>query len=274
MNRVSVVRAERERTVPKVSIIMTSYNKPTFVGRAIEAILQQTCTDFELLLMDDNSNEETQKAMEPFLEDERVLFFRSDTKSIHERASKVRYAVLINKALDMAKGKFISYATDDNIYHPERLEKMVRKLESDPQLQIVYSASTTTHLNSHEETVKIIQRPATSVQWIASCAIDHCSIMHRKSILTTIHNKWGSYWDEDPQFYRTGDARFFWRLNHFWPFHPLNEELDTNFITDVSFHHELFAEEKSEFIKLLPVQRTCKELREDIRKKNRRWSKR
>ena len=64
----------------KVSIIMTSYNKPHFVGKALRAALNQTMGDFELLLMDDNSGQETRQAIEPFLSDPRVKFYGARSK--------------------------------------------------------------------------------------------------------------------------------------------------------------------------------------------------
>lgn len=248
---------------------MTSYNKPEYIQKAISAVLNQTFTDFELLLMDDNSGEETQRVIEPFLKDERVHFFRSDIQKMEERVKKTRYAVLINEALNFAQGEYITYATDDNCYKPNRLEKMVNYLDHHPSVQIVYSSSQTTYLDENGDTKKEITRPAKSVTWIAPCALDHCAIMHRASILSVIEKNWGSYWDEDPQFYRIGDARFFWRLNHFWPFYPINEVLDENLITPQSIHYQLFSTDPSEFAQLLPEQRTCQELREDLRKKRR-----
>lgn len=251
--------------MPKVSIIMTSYNKPDFVPSAIRSVLSQTYRDFELLIMDDNSDVETLEKIKPFLEDKRIKFFKSDIESISERVERTRYAALINLALEKANGEYITYLTDDNLYKPVRLEKMVKFLDQHLETKIVYSASTTSYLNEKREVTKKITRPTRGVTWIAPCAIDHCSIMHRASILQTIKDKFGSYWDEDPQFYRIGDARFFWRLNHYWPFYPINEVLDNNFITQYSIHHQMFAKEKNDFVKMLPEQRTCKELREELR---------
>lgn len=244
---------------------MTSYNKPKYVGKAIEGILKQSLKDFELLLMDDNSNEETQKVIEGYLKDERIRYFRSDVKSISERAEKVRYAVLINTALTMINGQYISYATDDNVYRPERLEKMVKALESNPEIKIVYSGSRVIFPDEEGKFKRTMHRIAKSETWLASCQVDHCSIIHRADILPVIYQKWGSYWDEDPQFYFIGDARFFWRLNHFWAFYPINEVLDDNFITEVSLHKQMNSNEKSPLIRQLPEQRTCKELREYLR---------
>lgn len=252
----------------KISVIMTSYNKPAYIGKSIQGILNQTYTNFELFLMDDNSNESTQQAIKPFLADQRIRYFRSDIKDIADRAKKLRYSVLINQALSMAEGEYITYATDDNVYRPQRLEKMSAYLDEQQEISIVYSASITNHVKDNGIVTRSVYRPAGRMTWLAPCAIDHCSVMHRRSILTQLDEVWGSaYWDENPEYYLIGDARFFWKLNHFSAFYPLNEVLDDNYMTEHSLHSQHLAQEKSEFIQLLPPQRTCKELREYLRKR-------
>lgn len=249
----------------KVSIIMTSYNKPAYITKSIQAILNQSFPDFELLLMDDNSNSETIKVIEPFLSDKRIKFYQSNIQTMNERVEKIRYAALINEALLKASGEYISYATDDNCYRETRLEKMVNYLEKYPKVMIVYSSSLVNYLNEKNEVTKKQLRSAKGIVSVAPCQIDHCSVMHRRSILPVIKEKFGSFWDENPEFYRIGDARFFWRLNQYWDFYPIGEILDDNFITELSIHHQLAQEEKSEFVRMLPPQRTCKELREELR---------
>lgn len=248
----------------KVSVIMTSYNKPHFVGKVLKAVLNQTLDDFELILMDDNSDRETQEVIEPFLSDPRVRFYRSNVKSLEERAQKTRYAVLINRAIRLSRGEYITYLTDDNIYHPCRLERMAHYLDTRPDVQVVYSASITRYVDERGTILQTIERPATTVTRMAPCFVDHCSVMHRRSILPIVYRRYASFWDEDPQFYRLGDARFFWRLNQIWPFHPLPEVLDYNYITTASLHQQMFREDKSALIRKLPPQRTCKELRESL----------
>ncbi|PLR91044.1 spore coat dTDP-glycosyltransferase SpsA [Bacillus halotolerans] len=252
--------------MPKVSVIMTSYNKSDYVAKSISSILSQTFSDFELFIMDDNSNEETLNEIRPFLNDNRVHFYQSDVSGVKERTEKTRYAALINQAIEMAEGEYITYATDDNIYMPDRLLKMVRELDDHPEKAVIYSSSKTYHLNQNRDTIKETVRPASQVTWNAPCAIDHCSVMHRYSVLEKVKEAFGSYWDESPAFYRIGDARFFWRVNHFYPFYPLAEELDLNYITDQSIHFQLFDSEKNEFVRNLPPQRNCRELRESLKK--------
>ncbi|MFD2333512.1 glycosyltransferase family 2 protein [Cohnella sp. GCM10020058] len=251
----------------KVSVIMTSYNKPDYIGKAIQGVLDQTHADWELLLMDDHSDEATTRVIAPYLRDSRIRYVRSDPLSVEERASAVRYAVAINKALGMCEGDYVTYATDDNVYRPARLAKMSGYLDERADAQIVYSASITTRVRADGTVEKAVHRPAGKLTWLAPCAVDHCSVMHRRSILQPIFERWGTYWDENPAFYRIGDARFFWRLNQFWPFYPLNEVLDDNYMTDQSFHSQLFSKDKSRLVELLPPQRECRELREDLRRR-------
>ncbi|MBT2624979.1 glycosyltransferase family 2 protein [Bacillus sp. ISL-32] len=252
--------------MPKVSVIMTSYNKSDYVAKSIKSILAQTFPDFELLIMDDNSNEETLNEIRPFLEDSRVRFYKSDVSEVKERTEKTRYSALINQAIELAEGEYITYATDDNIYMPDRLKKMAHELDVHPEKDVIYSSSKTYHLNQQQEVVKETVRPANQVMWNAPCAVDHCSVMHRFSVLEKVKDTFGSYWDESPEYYRIGDARFFWRVNHFYPLYPITEELDLNYITDQSIHFQLFEEEKNEFVRNLPPQQNCRGLRESLRK--------
>lgn len=245
---------------------MTSYNKPDYVAKSVRAVLEQTMGDFELLLMDDNSGRETQDAIAPYLRDGRVRFYCSKVKTLHERTRKTRYAVLINQAIVLSKGRYITYLTDDNIWHPDRLTRMSHFLDVHDFVNIVYSSSVTRHVNKQGKIFRTVERPAKEVTWCAPCMVDHCSVMHRRSILPAVYRRFGSFWDEDPQYYRLGDARFFWRLNHDWPFYPLSEVLDFNYITVQSLHHQLFDMKRNAFIRKLPPQKTCKELRDSLMK--------
>ncbi|RYD03471.1 hypothetical protein N752_20030 [Desulforamulus aquiferis] len=146
---------------------------------------------------------------------------------------------------------------------------MVDLLESHEDIKIVYSDSMVFSLEA-EGKQKSMHRMAKSITWLAPCQVDHCSIMHRADILPVIYDRWGSYWDEDPQFYFIGDARFFWRLNHYWPFYPINEILDDNYITEISLHTQMRAKdnEKNSILRQLPEQKTCRELRQYLRSLN------
>lgn len=109
----------------KVSVILTSYNKPLLLKRAIDSVLSQTYKDFELIIADDNSpNEKVWDFIESY-KDSRIISFNSNIED-EQRKLTARYATQINTAVrDFSTGNLISYLADDDFYYPNMLEKMV-----------------------------------------------------------------------------------------------------------------------------------------------------
>ncbi|AUZ39048.1 MULTISPECIES: spore maturation glycosyltransferase CgeD [Bacillus] len=220
----------------KVSIILTSYNKPKYLQKAIESVIQQTHDLWELFIMDDHSNEETTAVIHKYLHDRRIQYHNSFVQPA-DRLKTARYATLINSALPFADGDFISYLTDDTVYHPERLSRMVQEFSHQPEAQVVYSKQKVVHVNERGEEISHFYRNANAVLEQAAFHVDHCSVMHRRSLLNLIHYKYGGYWDDDMKHWNHGDAIFWARLNNFTPFLPINEVLDTTYKTPDSFQN-------------------------------------
>ncbi len=96
------------------SIIMPVWNRTNIVKRSIESILSQTFEDYELLIIDDGSEDDLERAVYPYLS-ENVLYF----KIPHSGASAAR-----NYGIKKAKGEFIAYLDSDNTWHKEFPSKM------------------------------------------------------------------------------------------------------------------------------------------------------
>lgn len=220
----------------KVSIILTSYNKPDYLQKAIESVIQQTHDLWELFIMDDHSNAETTAVIHKYLHDRRIQYHNSFVHPA-DRLKTARYATLINSALPFADGDYISYLTDDTVYHPERLSRMVQEFSHKPEAQAVYSKQKVVHVNERGEEISHFYRNANAVLDQAAFQVDHCSVMHRRSLLNLIHHKFGGYWDDDMKHWNHGDAIFWARLNNFTPFLPINEVLDTTYKTPDSFQN-------------------------------------
>lgn len=109
-----------------VSVILTSYNKPTYLDRAIKSVLAQTYSDYELIIADDNSpNKEVQVVINHYLDNEKVKYFNSNIRQ-EDRKKTARYATQINIAVrNYSTGKYICYLADDDYYYPQMLEKMI-----------------------------------------------------------------------------------------------------------------------------------------------------
>ena len=222
------------KMTPLISIILTSYNKPLTVGNSIESVLSQTYENWELFIMDDNSNEETVNIITDYLGDSRIHYINSQISN-DERYKTTRYATLINKAIHKTKGNYITYLTDDNIFLPGRLEKMVHYLQSNINIEIVYSKQLVKWVDEFpgkpHETVRrtygIINKPAGLV--------DHCSVMHTREISEQVFRKHGSYWDDHPDNWNFGDSVFWNRLTEFKPFYPIPKILDVSWKGEDSF---------------------------------------
>jgi spore maturation protein CgeD len=208
-----------------VSVILTSYNKPNTINKSIESVINQSFQDWELFIMDDNSNNATTQIIKRYLSDPRIQYFNSNIKD-NERYKTTRYATLINEAIPKTKGKYITYLTDDNIFLPERFEMMVNYLNQHPNIDIVYSEQHVKYFDNNLNLYSEGVRQAPGILNQPACIVDHCSVMHTRRIADLVFHKYGSYWDDHPVNWGAGDAAFWVRLIEFQPFYPINKILD------------------------------------------------
>lgn len=106
-----------ERTDELVSIITPSYNTANFIVETIRCVLDQTYTNWEMIIVDDCSADHTDEAVKPFLSDTRIRYLKNEKNS--------GAAVSRNKALREAKGKWIAFLDSDDLWKPEKLEKQI-----------------------------------------------------------------------------------------------------------------------------------------------------
>lgn len=113
-----------------VSIIMPAYNCEKYVGKAIESILNQTYTNFELLIADDCSRDGTKRTIEKFL-DPRIKTFHNEVNLGYLQAS--------NKLFKLCKGEYITFQDADDYSDSERIMKLIEFLELNPKIDCVGS---------------------------------------------------------------------------------------------------------------------------------------
>lgn len=118
---------------PIVSIIMPTYNRAFCLNRAVESVLRQTYHDFELIIIDDGSTDDTTKVINGF----------SDKRIVHLRHEKnMGAAAARNLGIQMAKGDFIAFQDSDDVWHPEKLSRQMeafKKKSSD--IGVVYAGA-------------------------------------------------------------------------------------------------------------------------------------
>lgn len=205
--------------MPRVSVLLTSYNKPQYLDQAVQSVLSQTWRDFELLILDDNSEGVD---LDRYRSHPLCRVWVSDVRP-EERFERVRYAVLANVGLQMARGEYITYLCDDDYYLPQRLARMVERL--DQGCEVVYGSQRLIH-----DDREIGVRAATEVLSDAFCRVDHSSVMHGRRVALEVGG-----WDEDKAHWRWADGIFWRKLNaagH--DFHPIPEVLDVHRYHDQS----------------------------------------
>lgn len=111
---------------PRVSVLMLTYNRPEFIGRAIESVIAQDFTDWELLVVHDGPNERIASLMEEWRKREsRIRYFR--------RAKPGNIADATNFGLKHATGEYIAILDDDDFWPvSEKLSRQVKFLDENP----------------------------------------------------------------------------------------------------------------------------------------------
>ena len=116
---------------PRVSVIMPVHNtRQEWLDTAIGSILGQTLSDFELIIIDDGSDEATQRQLSEY-KDARIVRLRLE--------ENVKAAIARNEGLKIARGEYVAFMDSDDISLPERLEKQVEYMENHPGIGLVAS---------------------------------------------------------------------------------------------------------------------------------------
>ncbi len=102
--------------MPAISVLMPNYNYAPYLKEAIESILCQTFSDFELILIDDGSTDESVSIVESYArQDKRIRFYRNE--------KHIGLTAMLNKGIDLCEGEYLARMDSDDIAVPNRLEK-------------------------------------------------------------------------------------------------------------------------------------------------------
>jgi glycosyltransferase involved in cell wall biosynthesis len=111
--------------MPKVSVVIPTYNRAESLPKAVASVLRQTFQDFEIVVVDDASTDDTDEVVRSF-SDERIRYIRHET---NKREAETR-----NTGVQNSKGEYISFIDDDDEWLPEKLELQVDLLDKSPPI--------------------------------------------------------------------------------------------------------------------------------------------
>ena len=202
--------------MPYVSVITAVYNGEKFIADAVNSILNQSFTDFEFIIINDGSTDETPDILDGF-DDQRISIISQENKGL---------TVSLNTGIEYSGGTFIARMDGDDISHPERLERQVKFFRDNPDIGLLGTRQAFIDVENHIVGTLPIQTNDAEIRKKMRFGniIPHGSVMFpRKSI-----EKVGLYrevftcsqdydlWLRISEHYRLanlGDILYFWRLN-------------------------------------------------------------
>lgn len=157
---------------PQISVVMPVYNQEKYLKESIDSILNQTFTDFEFIIVDDQSTDSSWKIIQEYADkDSRIIAVKNTGKKGCYPARNCGHR--------LAKGKYIAVMDSDDIALPERLQKQFDFMEQNPDVDICGSWIKTLGKNN-----EIIKMPTTHEEirdtTFFSCSMIHPTVLFRK----------------------------------------------------------------------------------------------
>lgn len=115
---------------PLASIVMAAYNAADFIGEAIESVLNQSYPNFELIIVNDGSKDNTEEIITRHLKNEKIKYISQPNAG---------QTVAKNNGIKRASGEIIGFCDADDYWHPQKLEKQLAILMTDSKIGVVYS---------------------------------------------------------------------------------------------------------------------------------------
>jgi len=116
--------------MPKVSVIIPAYNMAQYTVESVESVLHQTYKDYEIIVVDDGSQDNTKELLQTYVENQQITYIYKENGG----ASSAR-----NIGIQICRGEYIAFLDCDDLWLPKKLEISVDFLDSHPEIGFVYS---------------------------------------------------------------------------------------------------------------------------------------
>jgi glycosyltransferase involved in cell wall biosynthesis len=116
--------------MPKVSVILPCYNGSRWISQSIESVLAQTYKDFELIIVDDRSTDNSREIISSYLYDERVHYIYQENRG---------FSGALNRGIRESRGAFIGFIGQDDLYMPNKLQVQVKYFNEHKDADLIHS---------------------------------------------------------------------------------------------------------------------------------------
>ena len=175
--------------MPKISVLIPSFNHALFIGEAIQSVLNQTFQDIEILIIDDGSKDNSIEIIEKFT-DSRIYF------AVNEENKGAVYTT--NKMIELSAGEYIALLNSDDVWETDKLAKQIEFMEKNRQYAAVFSNAeiinqdgSLFHKQEHLYTTIFEQSNRSRFEWLnyffnVGNALCHPSMLIRKSVYNEV----------------------------------------------------------------------------------------
>jgi glycosyltransferase involved in cell wall biosynthesis len=207
--------------MPTVSVIVTTFNRKELLSNTINSILNQTFSDFELIIIDNYSNYDFNTLISEF-NDQRILAYQNENNGI--------IAINRNYGMKVAKGEFIALCDDDDLWVPDKLEKQINLLKAKENYSLVCTGVTFfgDDTNFGKQSIfskmifKILAYNIINAKYslLLLTFITNSSVFFRKQIISNI-----GYLNETIEYRSVEDFDYWLRISLKFKIYYLNEKL-------------------------------------------------
>jgi glycosyltransferase involved in cell wall biosynthesis len=191
---------------PLVSIVVPSYNRAVMLPRAVKACLAQTFGNIEVIVVNDGSNDNTSDVCRQLVDsDPRVRVFDKSNGGV---------ASALNYGFKRARGVYVTWSSDDNVYYPQAIEKLVYVLAEKNSVGFVYSD--VQEVDEQGKPVRIVHSGEPE-ELRRTCVIQAC-FLYRRDVMDAV----GEY---DSRWTRCQDYDYYLRINKKYMMYHLREVL-------------------------------------------------
>lgn len=192
---------------PLISIVLPTYNGARFIAQSIQSCVDQTYLNWELIVVDDASIDDTPRLLADFAaRDSRIQVIR------HEKNKKLPGA--LNTGFAQARGDYLTWTSDDNLYRPEALEEMAAVLAGNPTIDVIYADYSVIDETDQIEDIVKVNHPRSLVY--KSC-VGPCFLYRR-----AVHEIVGKYAED---LFLAEDYDFWLRVSARFTLQPLHQDL-------------------------------------------------
>ena len=159
--------------IPLISVIMAVYNGVDYLDEAIKSILEQTLADFEFLILDDGSKDNSLKIIQKYASyDSRIIVITRENRG---------FAFSLNEMLTISKGKYIARMDQDDIALPDRFKLQIQYLENHPNVAVLGGGC---HMIDHKgRYLTSFTHPETDAEIQSKILAGHCAISHPSAMI-------------------------------------------------------------------------------------------